>query len=94
MLIISTKIIKKLFSHGEKEAPLESCGYLAGKENVVIKQYPMQNIDQSEQHFSLDPAEQFQAIRKARSKGLEILAVYHSHPATPARPSLEYIQLA
>jgi proteasome lid subunit RPN8/RPN11 len=29
-----------------------------------------------------------------RSKKMEILAVYHSHPATPARPSGEDIALA
>ena len=29
-----------------------------------------------------------------RSKGLEMLAIYHSHPESPARPSAEDIRLA
>ena len=29
-----------------------------------------------------------------RSAGLELLAIYHSHPETPARPSAEDIRLA
>jgi proteasome lid subunit RPN8/RPN11 len=41
-----------------------------------------------------DPKAQFQVGREARKDGLEILANYHSHPETPARPSLEDIRLA
>ena len=54
----------------------------------------MTNIDHSPEHFSFDPAEQFKVLREARKEGLEIIANYHSHPATPARPSVEDIRLA
>ena len=40
------------------------------------------------------PEEQFAVIKDMRSKGLEMLAIYHSHPASPARPSPEDIRLA
>ena len=86
--------ILKIFSQGEKEAPIEACGYLAGKENTVMKIFPMKNIDDSEEHFSLDPEEQFKVMREARSEGLEIIGVYHTHPNSPARPSVEDIRLA
>ena len=33
-------------------------------------------------------------MRQAREEDLEIIAVYHSHPETPARPSVEDIKLA
>jgi proteasome lid subunit RPN8/RPN11 len=33
-------------------------------------------------------------VREVRKDGLEILANYHSHPETPARPSQEDIRLA
>ncbi len=54
----------------------------------------MKNIDNSTEHFSFDREEQFDIVRKARSEGLEIIANYHSHPVTPARPSQEDINLA
>jgi proteasome lid subunit RPN8/RPN11 len=54
----------------------------------------MTNIDHSPEHFSFSPAEQFQVLRLSRVDGLNILANYHSHPATPARPSEEDIRLA
>ena len=54
----------------------------------------MHNIDQSNEHFTLDPHEQFDVMKKVRVNGLEILAVYHTHPESPARPSAEDIKLA
>ena len=54
----------------------------------------MTNADHSPEHFSFDPKEQFAAFREARAQGLEICAVYHSHPASPARPSAEDLHLA
>jgi proteasome lid subunit RPN8/RPN11 len=54
----------------------------------------MTNVDHSPEHFSFDPKEQFQAVKRARSLGLELVGVYHSHPATPARMSNEDIRLA
>lgn len=41
-----------------------------------------------------DAVDQFAALRYARSKGLKILANWHSHPASPSRPSQEDLRLA
>ncbi|MBU0571515.1 MAG: M67 family metallopeptidase [Candidatus Omnitrophica bacterium] len=94
MLKIPRKIVNAIIEQGKREAPLEACGYLAGEDGVISKHYEMTNVDASEEHFSLDPKEQFAAVKGSRSEGLDILAVYHSHPASPARPSNEDIKLA
>ena len=94
MLQIPQQIIDDIFDHARKGLPEEVCGYLAGTGRTVTKQFRLTNIDHSFEHFSFDPKEQFQAVREARNLGLEILANYHSHPATPARPSEEDIRLA
>ena len=93
-MIIRKSIAENIFRHAEREAPVEACGYLAGQEGVVTRDYPMTNVDGREDHFSFDPQEQFTVHRAAREEGLRILAVYHSHPASPARPSPEDIKLA
>lgn len=93
MKIFESDVVK-IFEQGEREAPLEACGYLAGKDNVVTKVFPMVNIDKSEEHFTFAPAEQFRVMRKARNEGLDILGVYHTHPNSAARPSAEDIKLA
>ncbi|MCL1880176.1 MAG: M67 family metallopeptidase [Actinomycetia bacterium] len=61
---------------------------------VVEKVYLLSNIDQSHEHFSIDPKEQLAAIKDMRSLGLAPLGNFHSHPETPARPSEEDIRLA
>lgn len=94
MISIPKSIVDSIYSQGEDAAPLEVCGYLAGKDNRITKQYVMYNEDQSAEHFSFNPKEQFKVIREVRAEGLEIIAVYHTHPATPARPSREDIRLA
>ena len=95
---IPQEIIDKLISQARQDAPNESCGYLLGTSGpeggVVTEHYWMENIDHSPEHFSFAPKDQFTALRYARSKGLKILANWHSHPASPSRPSQEDLRLA
>jgi proteasome lid subunit RPN8/RPN11 len=94
MLTIQQHILNQIIAHAQKDLPNEACGYLAGNSKNVTYAYNLTNIDHSHEHFSFDPAEQFKTVKDARSKDLEILANYHSHPSTPSRPSLEDIRLA
>ena len=94
MLILSQKLLEGLIDHARNGLPEEVCGYLAGNDRTVIRQFRLTNIDHSPEHFSFDPAEQFQVVREARKEGLDILTNYHSHPESPARPSEEDIRLA
>ncbi len=94
MIEIPKDIIDEILSQAYAEIPNEACGYLAGKDGRAKMRVQMTNVDSSPEHFSFDPAEQFEAIKTARGKGLELMAVYHSHPETPARMSLEDIRLA
>ncbi|MCP4237938.1 MAG: M67 family metallopeptidase [Aestuariibacter sp.] len=92
------KITKEIYAgiilHAKRDLPKECCGYLAGKGAYVTAAYALKNIDDSHEHFSFDPEEQFAAIKDMRKKDLVPIAVYHSHPETPARPSKEDIRLA
>jgi len=91
---IKKSIIGELLNHAKVESPVEACGYLAARDGVIKDFYRLTNVDRSGEHFSFDPKEQFAALKDARAKGLKICAVYHSHPKSPARPSLEDIKLA
>jgi len=94
MLAIPKNIYDTVLAHGRAGFPLEACGILGGKEGVVSEFYPMTNTDRSREHFLMDPKEQFAVAKDLRAKGLALLAVYHTHPDTPARPSEEDIRLA
>ena len=93
-LEISADIFKQIVVQAQAEAPVEACGILAGRDNKVEKLYKMTNVDNSSDHFMMEPAEQFKVVKAIRSAGLEMVAIYHSHPETPARPSAEDIRLA
>ncbi len=94
MIRINQAVIRAMIAQAEQELPAEACGYLAGANGLVSRHYRMTNLDRSAEHFTMDPGEQFAAIKDMRQQGLKLRAVYHSHPETPARPSLEDIRLA
>ncbi|WP_420239192.1 M67 family metallopeptidase [Telmatobacter bradus] len=95
---ITHEAYQKIVEHAIEDAPIEACGYLAAVDDaaggVIVEAIRLRNVDASEEHFSFDPAEQFAVVRAIRKSGRKLLAVYHSHPASPARPSQEDIRLA
>jgi proteasome lid subunit RPN8/RPN11 len=93
-MLIPENIRREMIRLAQKDRPVEACGYLAGQGDEVQVIIPMTNVDRSPEHFSFDPKEQFQAVKTARKQGLELIGVYHSHPASPARLSAEDIRLA
>ncbi|GAB4324594.1 MAG: M67 family metallopeptidase [Promethearchaeota archaeon] len=85
-------VVEKMLEHSKRDAPIEACGYLAAKNGAVVDAIPMRNVDASPESFTFDPAEQFAALKRARSDGAKLSGVYHSHPATPARPSRDDLE--
>jgi len=93
-LEIPNNISERMIAQAKAEIPIEACGILAGKDGVVEKFYEMTNADNSNDHFTMTPQEQFKVAKDIRAAGIEMLAIYHSHPETGARPSREDIRLA
>ncbi|MDR2803410.1 MAG: M67 family metallopeptidase [Treponema sp.] len=98
MLILSPALREKMLLHSRNGLPNEACGLLAGiidgGAKKVTDVYCLKNIDESPEHFSMSSEEQFSAVSSMRKRGLTLLGNFHSHPATPARPSEEDIRLA
>lgn len=88
----------RMLDEALKQAPDEACGLIAGtvKDGVrsIKKVYILENTDHSPEHFSIDVKEQLAAVRDMRQNGLIPLGNWHSHPATPPRPSGEDKRLA
>lgn len=93
-LEIPEYIFKDMLEQAREEAPIEACGILAGDNGRVEKLYKMRNTEQRRDHFMMSPEEQFAVAKDIRSVSLEMLAIYHSHPETPARPSAEDVRFA
>jgi len=70
-------------SYIKKHAWLEACGLLAGKKDTVQAVLEIKNQAQSPVRFVMDPQEQLAAFNWIDAKGLDLLAIFHSHPAGP-----------
>ncbi len=91
---IPKKNIEEMISHARQVYPQECCGLLAGTSGTVSNTYRMTNINQSPFSYMMEPKEQFVALKDMRKKGIEMIAIYHSHPKTVAEPSITDIELA
>ncbi len=94
MIEIPKTMYDDMIAHAQEGFPLEVCGILGGAGDTVSVNYRMTNSDASNEHFMMEPKEQFAVVKELRAKGLSMLGIYHSHPETPARPSEEDIKLA
>ena len=94
MIILKEEDYQKILDHAAAGLPNEACGLLGGYEEegnrIVTDVYLLRNVDESREHFSMDPVEQFAIIKDIRSKGRQLLGNFHSHPESPSRPSAIY----
>lgn len=98
MLYLKKEDYEKILAHCKEGLPNEACGLIGGTiegdKRSIQKVYLLTNIDQSNEHFSLDPKEQLAAVKDMRANGLVPLGNWHSHPESPSRPSEEDKRLA
>lgn len=98
MIYIRKKDYDEIVAYAEKGLPNEACGLLGGtvdgEEKRVEKVYYLRNLDESNEHFSMDPKEQLEAVKDIRKHGWKLIGNFHSHPESPSRPSEEDKRLA
>jgi proteasome lid subunit RPN8/RPN11 len=87
-LSLSRNHWQEMLEHVDRHTPLEACGLLAGKEDLVEKVLLIRNQAQSPTRFVMDPYEQLQAFTWIDSNGLDLLGIFHSHPAGPETASI------
>ena len=99
MITLKLEDYEKIIAYAEERLPSEACGMIAGfidekGDKHIEKVYLLTNIDNSNEHFSIDPKEQLEAVKDMRANGIVPLGNWHSHPETPSRPSEEDKRLA
>ncbi len=96
MLRLTPEQFARIVEQGRAGKPLEICGLLAGRrmgstsdgaETVVEEVYPIDSEDQSELTYTMNPLQQLRVEKDAKARGLEIVGIYHTHPATQPYPS-------
>ncbi len=90
-LDIPDLLLAEVIAHAREESPLECCGLLAGRiagdVGVVTARYPIENTARSLTEYETEARGMFAAFRDMRERELELLAIYHSHPASEPVPS-------
>jgi [CysO sulfur-carrier protein]-S-L-cysteine hydrolase len=76
--------IEELVRIAKAMLPDESCALLLGESNAVVKILPMRNVDESPVTFSIESTELLRAYDLAQSEGLQVIAIFHSHPGKPS----------
>jgi proteasome lid subunit RPN8/RPN11 len=77
-----------IINHSIQKLPNEACGLLAGKDDVVELVIFISNQYHSPTRFFMEPLELLNAFNWIDEHGMELMAMFHSHPNGPEHPSL------
>ena len=93
---IPQTLVEEMFAHARATWPEECCGLLGGEGNRAASVYRLRNVaPRPEVAYEAAPEELFDAQRRMRARGEELVAVYHSHPrSAEPEPSATDVRLA
>jgi proteasome lid subunit RPN8/RPN11 len=86
-LIFTGGQLEVVLNHVQACLPEEGCGLIAGRGRVIQRVFPIRNQARSTTEFVMDPEQQVETLLYLEDQGLELLAIFHSHPAGPSLPS-------
>ena len=82
-LVLTKEQYQKMIAYADLHAPLEACGLLAGHDSKVETVLEVTNQAQSPLRFVMNPIEQLNAFAWIDSHDMELVGIFHSHPAGP-----------
>ena len=92
MIEITAAVFRAMEGHAREAFPEECCGFLLGRLSEprrVEEAKRAKNVAVAERtrRYEIDPLELLHADDDARTRGLDLVGIYHSHPNHPAAPS-------
>lgn len=93
-LILSNVLLEQIHTHAAASYPEEGAGFVLGRvegdQREGLALHLAANLREPEarsRRYLLDPQAFLQAEQAAEAKGLDVIAVFHSHPDHPNVPS-------
>jgi proteasome lid subunit RPN8/RPN11 len=86
MIDIAPQPWEAMVSHAERTYPNECCGAMLGRTDdgrkFVVEAVPLENAFGGEQgqRYELRPEDLLAADKAARSRGMDLIGIFHSHP--------------
>ena len=93
-LTLPLAIQAEIIAHAREGWPDEVCGILSGKAGVAASLVRARNVAEDRRiNYTVDPQTLLRQF-DFEDAGEELIAIYHSHPSSPAYPSATDAQLA
>lgn len=91
---IPRAIIDEMVAHARADLPNEACGMVHAKAGVPIAGHRVGNAAASPYRYDMNPLQMMRLERQRDDTGETLFAIYHSHVASPARPSPTDVRMA
>jgi proteasome lid subunit RPN8/RPN11 len=87
-LRIRREILDAILQHARSSPDHETCGLLAGATSVITHFFLTENASPTPStNYEIAPRDLFRILRELRAANLDLLGIYHSHPASDNSPS-------
>lgn len=86
-LTIPKDIYARMIAHCAAGLPNEACGFLAGRDGSVDEIFVLTNAAASPVYYRPDDKQMLAAMNQIDDSGRSLLAIFHSHVASPPAPS-------
>lgn len=91
---IPQSIIDEMVAHAREDLPDECCGMVHAREGVPTAVHRVKNDAASPYRYEMNPLQMMRLERARDESGETLFAIYHSHVASPARPSPTDVRMA
>ncbi len=88
-IVLPRQLVNQILHQAQASPEVEVCGLIAARDGRPARAIPIANVSPHPQRlFAMDPARQIAAQRRMREQGETLFGIYHSHPHSPAEPSV------
>lgn len=99
-IVLTKNQVRTLEKHAKECTPNESCAILfgiSGNEQILVREvFLTKNIENSPVNFTIANEELIKAYDDAEKRLLDVIVIFHSHPASVAYPSatdMKYMEI-
>lgn len=87
-------LYRQMIEHCMSGLPNEACGFLAGRDGVAERIYPLTNAAASPVYYRPADKEMLRAMTDIDDRGLQLVSIFHSHVASAPFPSVTDVREA
>ena len=91
---IPRAIVDEMVAHAREDLPNEACGMVHARDGVAVAVHRVKNDAASPYRYEMNPLQMMRLEGQRDRNGETLFAIYHSHVASPARPSPTDVRMA